>query len=304
MPSPYYCRAAFAALLFACGNTVAQPPEPTSASVEVQKLQPGIYLLQGAGCNVIAWTGPEGTVLVDTGTAAAAERLREALTTVAAGSRTRFVVDTHWHPDHAGGNETAAREGAVLIAHESTRARMLEPQEFGEDDSHVPAAAHEALPVVTFADTLTLNLNGGRLLLLHMPEAHTDGDALAWWPEANVAQLGDLYYAGGYPFIDTAHGGSLAGVVAAIETVLARANSSTVIVPGHGAIGTRADLIAYRDMLVAVGTRVRELVERGATLQETIEARPTADWDERYGAGRVSPDRFVRIVFEDLTARR
>ncbi len=304
MPSPDFRRVAFAALLLASGTTVAQPPEPTPVPVEVQKLQPGIYLLQGAGCNVIAWTGPEGTVLVDTGTAAAAERLREALTSIAPGTRTRFVVDTHWHPDHAGGNETAAREGAVLVAHENTRARMLEPQVFGEDDSHVPAAPHEALPVVTFADTLTLNLNGGRLHLLHMPEAHTDGDALAWWPEANVAQLGDLYYAGAYPYIDTTHGGSLAGVVAAIETVLARANSSTVIVPGHGAIGTRADLIAYRDMLVGVGTRVRELVEQGATLQETIEARPTADWDARYGAGPVGPDRFVRIVYEDLTARR
>jgi cyclase len=243
-------------------------------------------------------------VLVDTGTAPAAEQLREALSGVAPGSRIRFVVDTHWHPDHTGGNEDAVRDGAVLIAHENTLARMREPQEFGEQDIRVPAAAHDALPVVTFADTLTLNLNGGRLILLHMPEAHTDGDVLAWWPEANVAHLGDLYYSGAYPFIDTAHGGSLAGVVAAIETVLARADAGTVIVPGHGHVGTRADLAAYRDMLVAVGTHVREMVERGATVQETVDSKPTADWDARYGAGGVSPDRFVRIVYEDLTARR
>lgn len=304
MPSPDFRRAALAALLLAGAGAAAQPPEVTPATIGVQTLQSGMHLLSGAGCNVVAWSGPEGTVLVDTGTSAASAQLREALAGIAPGARTRFVVDTHWHPDHTGGNEAAAHDGAVLIAHENTRARMREPQEFGEDDSHVPAASHDALPVVTFADTLTLNLNGARLILLHMPDAHTDGDALAWWPEANVAHLGDLYYAGAYPFIDTAHGGSLAGVVAAIETVLARADASTMIVPGHGPVGTRADLVAYRDMLVNVGTHVREMVERGATIQETVEARPTADWDAQYGAGGVGPDRFVRILYEDLTARR
>lgn len=304
MPSLDLRRAPLAALIFASASALAQPPEGTATTIEVQKLQPGIHLLSGAGCNVVAWSGPEGTVLVDTGVASASEQLRAALAGLAPESRTQFVVDTHWHPDHAGGNEAIAHEGAVLIAHENTRARMGEPQEFGEDGTHVPAAPRDALPVVTFADTLTLNLNGGRLVLLHVPEAHTDGDAMAWWPEANVAQLGDLYYAGSYPFVDTAHGGSLAGVVAAIETVLARANTSTLIVPGHGPVGTRADLVAYRDMLVAVGTHVREMVERGATVQETVDSKPTADWDARYGAGAVSPDRFVRIVYEDLTARR
>jgi cyclase len=304
MTSPVFGRAALATLFLAGASAAAQPPEAPPATVEPHKLQAGIYLLEGAGCNVIAWSGPEGTVLVDSGAAAASEQLLAALSTIAPNGRSSFVVNTHWHPDHTGGNETAARAGAVLIAHENTRARMLEPQEFGEDDTHVPAAPHDALPVVTFADTLTLNLNNGRLVLLHMSEAHTDGDAIAWWPEANVAHLGDIYYAGGYPFIDTAHGGSLAGVVAAVETVLARADANTVIVPGHGLVGTRADLVAYRDMLVAVGTHVREMVERGATLAEAVEARPTAAWDARYGTGGVSPGRFVQIVYDDLTARR
>jgi glyoxylase-like metal-dependent hydrolase (beta-lactamase superfamily II) len=304
MPRSDLRRVALAALLLASASAGSQSPEDTPATVEARQLQPGLQLLSGAGCNVVAWSGPEGTVLVDAGSAAASESLRAVLADLVPGSSTRFVVNTHWHPDHTGGNEAAARSGAVVIAHENTRVRMSEPQDLGEYDVRVPAPPRGALPVVTFADTLTLSLNGGRLTLLHVPDAHTDGDAIAWWPEANVAHLGDLYYAGGFPFIDTGHGGSLAGVVAAIEAVLARANARTVIVPGHGPVGTRADLVAYRDMLVAVGTRVRELVEQGASLAEAVEAKPTADWDERYGAGGVSPERFVRILYEDLTARR
>jgi glyoxylase-like metal-dependent hydrolase (beta-lactamase superfamily II) len=306
MPRPDFGHAALAVMLLASFGAAAEPrlTEAAPATIEVQKLRSGLHLLSGAGCNVVAWSGPDGTVLVDSGAAWASAQLLEALAGIAAGGRTRFVVNTHWHPDHTGGNVAAAHDGAVLVAHENTRARMGEPQELAEHDLLVPAAPSEALPVVTFADTLTLSLNGGRLTLLHMPDSHTDGDAMAWWPEANVAHLGDLYYAGGYPFIDGAHGGSLAGVVAAVETVLARADADTLIVPGHGPVGTRADLAAYRDMLVAIGTRVRELVEQGASLTETVEAQPTAAWDARFGAGGVGPERFVRILYEDLTARR
>jgi glyoxylase-like metal-dependent hydrolase (beta-lactamase superfamily II) len=304
MPRPDFKSAALSALLLVSASAGSQSPEGMAATVEAQQLEPGIHLLSGAGCNILVWSGSEGTVLVDTGTAAASEALRAVLAEIAPDSSTRFVVNTHWHPDHTGGNLALARSGAVVVAHENTRARMSAPQDLGEYGTRVPAAPKGALPVVTFADTLTLSVNGGRLTLLHMPEAHTDGDAIAWLSEANVAHLGDLYYAGEFPFIDTAHGGSLAGVVAAIEAVLARANARTVIVPGHGPVGTRADLVAYRDMLVAVGTRVRELVEQGASLAETVEAKPTADWDERYGAGAVSPERFARILYEDLTSRR
>jgi glyoxylase-like metal-dependent hydrolase (beta-lactamase superfamily II) len=291
-------------MLLAGATAWPQAPESAAAGIEAQRLRPGLHLLTGAGCNVVAWSGPDGTLLIDSGTATAAAKLLEAVAVAAPGSQLRFVVNTHWHPDHTGGNEDVVRAGATAIAHENTRARMTEPQEVREYDTRVPAAPRAALPVVTFADGLALEFNGGRLALLHVPAAHTDGDAVAWWPEANLAHLGDLYYAAGYPFVDTANGGSLAGVVAALETVLSRTNARTLIVPGHGPVGTRTELAAYRDMLVGVGRRVRELVEQGQSLEEVIAARPTAPWDERYGSGGVSPERFVRIVYEDLTARR
>lgn len=290
--------------LLAAAAALAESSTVPDDAIEWRQLRPGLHLLTGAGSNVVAWSGPDGVVLVDDGVAANATRVLDAVADLAPGGALRFVVNTQWQPDHAGANEVLAQAGAVVIAQENTRTRMREPQAAGEHEAQVPAAPQAALPVVTFLDSMTLHLNGGRLELLHVPAAHGEGDILAWWPEPNVVQLGDLYYAQGYPFVDTARGGSLAGLVAALETVLARADSGTLIVPGHGPVGTRDDLAVYRDMLVAVGSRVRELAEQGESLDAVVAKRPSADWDRRFGAGGVAPDRFVRILYEDLTTRR
>jgi glyoxylase-like metal-dependent hydrolase (beta-lactamase superfamily II) len=275
----------------------------TAATIEIQRLRPGLHLLSGAGCNVVAWTGPDGAVLVDSGKAEAAPQLMVSVARIAPHG-VRFVVNTHWHPDHTGGNALFSESGALAVSQENARRRMGEPQDLREYALEVPAAAAAALPVVTFDDSLVLNLNGDRLELLHAPAAHTDGDGIAWWVEANVVHLGDVFHARGYPFLDTSGGGSLAGLVAAVETVLSRADAGTLIVPGHGPVSTRAELAAYRDMLVAVGRRVRELAEQGRNLEEVLAAEPTAAFDARYGAGGVSAERFVRLLFEDLSGRR
>jgi glyoxylase-like metal-dependent hydrolase (beta-lactamase superfamily II) len=242
-------------------------------------------------------------VLVDSGKAEAATQLMESVARIAPRG-VRFVVNTHWHPDHTGGNSLLGMSGALAVSQENVRLRMAEPQDLTEYGLVVPAAAPQALPVVTFEDSLVLNLNGDRLELMHAPAAHTDGDGIAWWTGANVVHLGDVYYAGGYPFIDAGSGGSLAGLVAAVETVLSRVDARTLVVPGHGPVSTRADLAAYRDMLVTVGRQVRELAEQGRNLDEVLAARPTAAFDARYGAGGVSAERFVRLLFEDLAGRR
>jgi glyoxylase-like metal-dependent hydrolase (beta-lactamase superfamily II) len=289
--------------VLAASAAAAQDTDQATVRIEVRQLRPGLHLLGGAGCNVVAWTGPDGTVLVDTGKAEAAPQLLEAAARLAP-QGVRFVVNTHWHPDHTGGNELIGRSGARVVSQENVRLRMSEPQDLSEYALEVPAAAAVALPVVTFDDTLTLHLNGDRLLLLHAPAAHTDGDGIAWWEEANVVHLGDVFYADGYPFLDTGSGGSLAGLVSAIETVLSRADPRTLVVPGHGPVSTRAELAAYRDMLVAVGRQVRELAEQGRSLDEVLALQPTAPFDARYGKGGVNPERFVRLLFEDLSGRR
>jgi len=307
MPRPTHrlapCAASIALTVLAASAAGAQDTDQSAVRIEVRQLRPGLHLLSGGGCNVVAWTGPDGTVLVDTGKAETAPQLLEAAARLAPHG-IRFVVNTHWHPDHTGGNELLGKSGALVVSQENVRLRMSEPQDLSEYALEVPAAAAVALPVVTFGDGLTLNLNGDRLVLLHAPAAHTDGDGIAWWEESNVVHLGDVFYADGYPFLDTVSGGSLAGLVSAIETVLSRADPRTLVVPGHGPVSTRAELAAYRDMLVAVGRQVRELAEQGRSLDDVLAAKPTAPYDARYGKGGVSPERFVRLLFEDLAGRR
>jgi glyoxylase-like metal-dependent hydrolase (beta-lactamase superfamily II) len=271
--------------------------------IVVQQLRPGLHLLSGAGGNVAVWHGPDGTLLVDDGIALQTPQLLAAVEKIAPGP-VRVVISTHWHPDHTGGNEQLGESGSLLVAHDNVRARMSEPQAVAGDDLEVPAAPAGALPVVTFDDALTLHLNGDRLAALHVESAHTDGDVLLWWEDANVVHVGDVYDSGTYPFIDLGSGGTLAGFVAALETVLSRADSRTIIIPGHGPVSNRAELAAYRDMVVATGRRVRELIDEGKSLDEVRAARPTAAYDAVYGQGSMTADRFVGILYEDLAGRR
>ncbi len=278
--------------------TVPRPP------LQVQALQPGLNVVLGAGGNVVVWSGPDGVVLLDSGLASRTAELFETVARVAPGAL-RFVVNTHGHVDHTGGNALAAQRGAVLVGHESLR-------EWAGHDAAVPAGEAEtqemlagARPVVTTTDTLALHLNDDRLDVLHVADAHTASDLVARWQQADVVALGDLYWNGQYPYVDSAAGGSLAGIVAAVEAALARSNARTLFVPGHGPVSNRAELAAYRDMLVAVGRKVREAVERGEGLEQVLASHPTAEFDARFArAGAlVTPDQFVRNVYADLTRK-
>lgn len=310
MPSKPKARRIAAALWLATWAGAAVQAEVETAAtagpaaeLATQLVAPGIYVVTGAGGNVAVWTGPDGTVLVDGGLESQAAHTLEAVARVAPGA-VRFVVNTHWHPDHTGVNELANRAGAVIIAHEDTREAMSAMQVSEEYSVRIPASPRAALPTLTLPGDAALHLNGDLLRIAHVANAHTGGDLVLWWREANVVHLGDVFYNGGYPFVDRAHGGSIAGMVATIEGVLSRADDATVVIPGHGPVARRADLAAYRDMLVASGRRVRELVEEGRSLDEVLAARPTAAYDERYGTGSVSAGRFVRILYADLTTRR
>jgi len=306
----HFCARAAGVILLTGWSTVSEAQAPSAAPVatprpefKVQQLRPGLHVLLGQGGNVAVWLGPDGVLLVDDGLAATAPQLLEAVGKISH-APIRFVVDTHWHPDHTGGNEALARAGAVIVAHESVRERLGLAQLDDETDSRSAPPPPAALPVVTFASTAAIYLDGERVDLVHVADAHTDGDVIVRWQTANVVHLGDLFYNGGYPFIELASGGSLAGMVAAIEATLARTDAQTIVIPGHGPVATRAELAAYRDMLVAVGKRVRAAVERGQSLEEVLAGRPTADFDERYGKGAASPERFVRTLYREFTGGR
>lgn len=288
--------------------TTEQAPKAAEierAALRVQQVRPGINVIAGAGGNVVAWSGTDAVVLIDSGLAAQSNELFDTVARIAPGPL-RFVVNTHGHADHTGGNEVAARKGAVLIGHESLRER-------GGRDPAVPAGVGEsgtlapgARPVITTTEALALNLNGDRLDVFHVADAHTSSDVVVRWAQADVVALGDIYWNGQYPFIDREAGGSLAGVVAAVEAILARSTTRTVIVPGHGAVSNRAELAAYRDMLVAVGRKVREAVEQGQGVDEIVAAHPTAEFDARFArpGAFVAPEEFVRSVYADLTRAR
>jgi glyoxylase-like metal-dependent hydrolase (beta-lactamase superfamily II) len=280
-------------------TTPLQPPKP---EIRTEQIRPGLVVLTGAGGNVAAWSGPDGVVLVDDGLGTLSQQLLAAVQAVAPGE-IRFVLNTHWHPDHTGGNEKVA-DRTVILAHENVRKRLGSPQTIEEYEIKLPAAAKAALPVVTIDQDATLHLNGDHLEALHVPAAHTDGDLVLWWETANVVHTGDLFYNGSYPFIDASSGGTVAGLVAALETVLARADENTLIIPGHGPTATRRDFAAYRDMVVAVAKEVRRQIEQGRSLDEVLAAQPTAPFDERFGKGPVKAERFVRALYRDFSSAR
>jgi glyoxylase-like metal-dependent hydrolase (beta-lactamase superfamily II) len=290
----------------------AQAPTPSAAKaiepvteLRVQNVRTGLNVITGAGGNVVVWSGTDGVVLVDTGLAASSAALVEAIARISA-APVRFVINTHGHADHAGGNEAFARKGAVIVGHESLR-------EHGGRDPAVPAGNAEAStvapaarPVLTTMEALALHLNGDRLDAVHVADAHTSADIVARWSDADVVALGDIYWNGQFPYIDVESGGSLAGTVAAIEAALSRSNARTVVIPGHGPVSNRAELAAYRDMLVAVGRKVREAVEQGMGIEDILATKPTAEFDARFGrpGALIAPEEFVRSVYRDLAPKR
>jgi cyclase len=300
--------AALFAPVVACAEAPASPtinPQQATTDLRVQVVRPGLHVIAGAGGNVVVWSGAEGLVLVDTGLATSSAALVAAVARIA-DSPVKFVIVTHGHADHTGGNEAFAHEGAVVIGHESLR-------EHGGQDPAVPAVNDEttvitvaARPVLTTIDAFALHLNGDRLDAVHVADAHTASDFVVRWNDADVVALGDVYWSGQYPYIDVESGGSLAGMVAAVEGALARSNARTVVIPGHGAVSNRAELAAYRDMLVGVGRMVREAVEKGLGLEQILAAKPTAEFDAKFRrpGAIVAPEEFVRSVYRDLASKR
>ena len=288
----------------ATAPSAAKATEPVTA-LRVQNVRAGLNVITGAGGNVVVWSGTDGVVLVDTGLAASSAALVDAVTRIAP-APVRFVINTNGHSDHTGGNAAFARKDAVIIGHESLRESSGRDPAVPVGNGEASVAAPAARPVITTTDTFALHLNGDRLDVVHVADAHSSADMVVRWNDADVVALGDIYWNGQYPCIDVESGGSLAGTVAAIEAALARSNASTIVVPGHGPVSNRAELAAYRDMLVAVGRKVREAVEKGEGIEDILAAKPTADFDAWFGrpGALVTPEEFVRSVYRDLAPKR
>jgi glyoxylase-like metal-dependent hydrolase (beta-lactamase superfamily II) len=286
-------------LAFLVPAALAQAPAPDTA-IQTEQVAPGIYMLIGKGGNIGASTGADGTFLIDDQYAPMTPSVIAALKAVNA-PMPRFVLNTHWHGDHTGGNENLAKVGALLVAHDQVRKRMSSDQFISFVQMAVPASPLAALPVVTFNDTVTFYLNGDEIHGTYAPHAHTDGDVFVHFRKSNVIHAGDLFFRY-YPFIDLSSGGSLAGVIAAVDRVLALADDKTRIIPGHGPLANRADLVEYRDMLSVTSGRIRDLAKAGKTVDEVLAAAPTADYDAKWGWAFITPERYTRMIYELVTS--
>ncbi len=278
--------------------TAAQDFE--NARIETVRVAEGLHMLRGVGGNLVLASGADGALLVDDQYAPMHEKILAAVREVTA-EPVRFVINTHWHFDHTGGNELLGRTGAVIVAHENVRRRMSAGQFMEVFGRSVPPAPPGALPVVTFADGVALHWNGEEIVVRHVVAAHTDGDAVVWFRKADAVHAGDLFFHGTYPFIDVQSGGSIAGMIAGVEALLAETGPATKIVPGHGPLADRPALAAYRELLVTTQTRVRDAIRRGLPADALVAEAPLAEFDERWGGGFLSAEQFLRIVHADLS---
>jgi glyoxylase-like metal-dependent hydrolase (beta-lactamase superfamily II) len=262
----------------------------SKVEIKAEQVAPGIHLLKGSGGNIGVASGPDGVFVVDDQFAPLSEKILAAIRALSPGP-IRFLVNTHWHGDHVGGNENFAKEGAVLVAHSNVRRRM---------STETPPAAAAALPAVTFNDSVTFHLNGDDITALHVRHAHTDGDAILFFRRANVVHMGDVYFNGLYPFIDIDSGGSIDGMIAAVERVLAVIDAGTKIIPGHGPQSDRAGLTAYLEMLRHVRAAVAKEISAGKSLADAIAAKPTAKYDAELGGAFIKPEKLIEILYADL----
>jgi glyoxylase-like metal-dependent hydrolase (beta-lactamase superfamily II) len=272
-----------------------------NVQIETIKVADGIYMLQGSGGNIGVSVGEDGVLMIDSQFSELMEKIKSAIAEISKGP-IRIVLNTNWHYDHAYGNEPLGKSGALIIAHENTRMRMLSEQYFEDFDMTVPVFPQAALPVVTFKDSLTLHFNGDDIQVFHIENAHSDADIAIYFRKANVLHTGDLFFSVLYPYIDVSHGGSVDGMIRASEKILGIVNENTKIIPGHGPLSNREGVKKFRDMLVTLRDRIKGQIREGKTLEEVLASKPTADFDKEK-AQAVPPEMFVKIIYDELAKK-
>ena len=288
--------AGFVAALFP-SIALADPLDAAKVEIKVTRLGPSVAVLVGAGGNIGVSFGDDGVFLIDDQFAPLNAKIRAAIDTLSK-KPVRFVFNTHWHGDHTGGNELLAQQGAVIVAHENVRRRLSAEQFNSLFKEKVPPSPPKALPVITFNDELSFHCNGDEARVFHVEHAHTDGDAIVYFKQANVVHMGDTFLTSGYPLIDTDSGGSIGGYIASANKVLSFADDRTKIIPGHGAIADRKTLKSWRDTLVTLRDRIAKLKAQKKTLAEVQATKPTAEFDAALGQGFIKPPGLVEAIYK------
>jgi cyclase len=295
-------RAVFTLVALLSASTMLAQPSMTDVTIKAESVAPGVAVLFGQGGNIGVSYGPDGTILIDDQFAPLTPKILAAVAALGA-TPVKFLINTHWHGDHTGGNENLGNAGAIIMAHDNVRVRLAGGGTSGAGTSGARAIAKAppvALPVVTYHDGLSLHLNGDEVRTIHMHDAHTDGDSVVHWKKANVVHMGDLLMTqGSMPYVDLGSGGNVRGFVAAADKVLAMTNAQTKIIPGHGPMATRADLQAWRNMIADVIAKVEEGIKAKKTLAQIQAMKPAARY-EKPGTF-ISGDAFVAATYKSLT---
>ncbi len=255
-----------------------------------------IYMLTGQGGNIGLFLGEDGTFIIDDQFAPLTEKILAAIKSVG-GDTPRFLINTHFHGDHTGGNENLGNAGTLIVSHDKVRERLVAGSYIKEFGMNSPPANKAALPVLTFSEDMHFHINGDSVNAVHVPSAHTDGDSIIYFKKANVVHAGDIFFNGFYPFIDAANGGSLRGTIAAVDAMLAATDSKSKIIPGHGPMADKAQLQAYRDMLAIAYTRLLTLKNDGVSVEDAVIQDPLADLEAQWGNGIFSGEKWIRITY-------
>jgi glyoxylase-like metal-dependent hydrolase (beta-lactamase superfamily II) len=280
-----------------------QPPDFSQVQIKTTKIGGNFYTLEGQGGTIGVLAGPDGVLMVDAQFAPLSDKIIAAIKQISDG-RIRFLINTHVHGDHTGGNENIAKTGATILARENLRARLAKPGPLANGQPGVPAPPM-ALPILTYDSQITIRMNGEEVVLVPVPVAHTDGDTMVYFPTANVIMTGDFYRSTGYPNIDRANGGTMNGMLSGFDAIVRLGRSDTRIIPGHGAIVDKRAVMAHKEMMMAVRDKVQALVRQNKTQEEAIAAKPAAEFDSKVtGATAATADRFVGQLYQELTSKR
>lgn len=273
--------------------------EASKASISVQSLRGNIYMLQGSGGNIAVFNGAEGILMVDGGIAVSQKKIAAAIKRISS-KPVKYLINTHWHFDHAEGNEWIHNTGATIIAHEHTKKNLGSTITVKDWNYTFHPAPKAALPTIIFRDEHKLKFNGTEIQMKYYKPSHTDCDIAVYFPGADILHVGDTWWNAHYPFIDHDSGGTIDGMIAASNHNLNIATEKTMIIPGHGAVGNRSQLLQFRDMLVAIRGKVADLKNEGRSMQETVDAKPTAAFDAQYGNFVLNGAFFTRLVYADV----
>jgi glyoxylase-like metal-dependent hydrolase (beta-lactamase superfamily II) len=285
-----------------CTPPAQGQPDPSQVTIKTTPLGGGVYMLEGSGGNIAISAGNDDVFMIDDQYGNITDKIKAAIAAVSP-KPVRFLLNTHWHGDHTGGNENMAGSGAIIVAHDNSRKRMTKEQFLAAFNMKVPPSPPAALPVVTFSESLTLFLNGDSVHATHFKNAHTDGDVIIDFEKANVVHMGDIYFNGMYPLVDLSTGGSIDGIIAAVDKILATTSATTKFIPGHGPLSGRAELVNYRNTMKTIRDRVARLIAQKKTLDQIVAAKVTADFDAQWGKGFLKPEVFVGILYNDLSRK-